>query len=285
MGLTIRPIRPEDAEECACVAYAAHQAVARAHNFPPEHTSVDVSLGMMRMQIGSAHVFGVVAERDGRVVGSNFLNRFTPAAAAVGPLTVLPAAEGGVGRQLMLAVLDEARAHGPDAVRLVQSPSHLRSLALYAKLGFAVREPLALLQVRSPGGRIAGRHVRPARPSDIPACNQLCRRVHGLERELELVMALDRRQAAVVEQDGRITGYATGIGFFGYAVAEATDDVKALIASAEVIQEPGLFVPIRDGELLRWLLGEGFRLAWPALLMTSGPYCEPAGAYLPSIAF
>jgi hypothetical protein len=54
---------------------------------------------------------------------------------------------------------------------------------------------------------------------------------------------------------------------------------------ASQIIGPGFFVPTRDGELLRWLLGAGMRAAWPATLMSLGPYQPPAGAFLPSIAF
>ena len=89
-----------------------------------------------------------MAERDGKVLGSIFLHVFPPSpVAAIGPLTVHPSAEGdGVGRDLMRAVLQEAKKRKLQQVRLVQSPSHIRSFVLYTKTGFVLREPLFLMQ-------------------------------------------------------------------------------------------------------------------------------------------
>jgi hypothetical protein len=75
---------------------------------------------------------------------------------------------------------------GAAGVRLVQTAYHYRSLALYAKLGFAVREPLSVLQGTPPALSIPGLGVRPAREHDLRACNQLCVRVHGHDRSGEL---------------------------------------------------------------------------------------------------
>ena len=73
--------------------------------------------------------------------------------------------------------------------------------------------------------------------------------------------------------------------FFGHAVAETNLDLQALIASAEAFAGPGILVPARNSELFRWCLENGLRVVQPLTLMTSGPYNEPAGAYLPSILF
>ena len=90
------------------------------------------------------------ASSSGRVVGSNFLWE-GDAVAGVGPITVDPSVQNrAVGRQLMEAVLERARQQGINAVRLVQAAYHSRSLSLYTKLGFVVREPLAVLQGQPP---------------------------------------------------------------------------------------------------------------------------------------
>jgi GNAT superfamily N-acetyltransferase len=284
---TIRAILAADVEACGRAAYEAHRTVAAAHNYPPEHPSVEFSIGLIGNKLKDPNAWGILAEYDGRILGSVFLNLFpsTPVA-VIGPLTVDPAAEGGVGRRLMQAALDEAHQRGIGQVRLVQSPSHLRSLALYVKLGFEVREPLLLVHGAPPAAAaIEGCVVRRATPEDTPACERLCIAVHGFARGFELRSAIEQKTATVVERAERISGYATAIGLRGYAVTEATDDLKALIAGASAILGPGFFVPIRNGALLRWLLDNGFRALWPATLMTKGPYQEPAGAFLPSIAF
>jgi hypothetical protein len=89
----------------------------------------------------------------------------------------------------------------------------------------------------------------------------------------------------LVEDDGRITGYATVVGFFGHAVGETNADVKALIGAAEEFAGPGFLLPTRNGELFRWCLTNGLRIAQPMTLMSKGQYNEPAGAFLPSILY
>jgi hypothetical protein len=170
-------------------------------------------------------------------------------------------------------------------VRLVQAAYHSRSLSLYAKLGFDVREPLAGFQGPPLNLTIPGHAVRPAGENDLDACNELCRRVHGHDRAGELGDAVQRGVATLVEHDGRVTGYATGIGFFCHAVGESNEDVKALIGAASEFAGPGFLLPMRNGELFRWCLHQGLRVNQALTLMSSGLYNEPAGAFLPSILY
>jgi ribosomal protein S18 acetylase RimI-like enzyme len=285
--IVIRSIRPGDVEACGRAAYSAHTAVAAGHNVPCEHPSVEFSIGMIDNRVKDPHAIGFVAERGVEIVGSVFLNTFPPApVAAIGPLTVDPAAQGrGAGRQLMQAALNEAATRHIDSVRLVQSPSHLRSLALYIKLGFAVREPLILIEGKLLHQGVPGRTTRAATIDDLPACDQLCTQVHGFARSAELKSAIAKDAALVVEGASRLTGYSTGLGFFAHAVGESNDDLKALVDASPGIMGAGFFVPTRNDELVRWLLDCGLRAQWPATLMTTGPYQEPVGVFLPSIAF
>ena len=89
----------------------------------------------------------------------------------------------------------------------------------------------------------------------------------------------------MVEREGRITGYATALAFFGHATAETNLDLEALIASADSFGGPGILVPSQNGGLFRWCLANGLRVAQPLTLMSVGLYNEPAGAWLPSILF
>jgi predicted N-acetyltransferase YhbS len=285
--ISVRPIRHEDAEACGMIAYEAHSTVAAVHNLPSEHPSAQFSVGMIGAKVKDRNAAGFVAERDGRILGSIFLNTFPPApVAAIGPMTVAPRAEGDrVGQTLMQAALDEAASRNLEQVRLVQSPSHLRSLTLYTKVGFDVREPLLMMQGNLPAGSSDDHIVRPAGPADVAAGEQLCTAIHGFTRSAELRGAIDQHVASVVMHRDRIVGYSTGLGFRGHSVAETTEALKSLIAGASQLPGPGFFVPVRNGELLRWLFMQGLRALWPATLMTRGPYQEPKGAFLPSIAF
>jgi hypothetical protein len=109
--------------------------------------------------------------------------------------------------------------------------------------------------------------------------------VHGHDRGGELKDAIAQGSATVVEHDGRISGYATVIGFFGHAVSETNSDLKALIGAANAFAGPGFLLPTRNGELFRWCLNNGLRVEQPMTLMSKGLYNEPAGAFLSSISY
>ena len=285
--ITIRPIRIEDADRCGHVAFAAHQAVARHHGIPSEQPSAEFATGMIKAKIADRNTRGLVAENAGVIVGSVFLNRFPPAGvAAVGPLTASPDGPAGVGGRLLSALLADVSPSELPSIRLVQSPAHLQSLALYVKTGFVLREPLVLMQGKCPDapGQSDCR-VRSAAQSDVAECERLSERVHGFARSFELAAAIRQGSATLLERSGRIAGYTAGVGFRGHAVAETTPDLQALLALTPQMPGPGFFVPTRNGELLRWLLDGGVRMLWPAALMTRGNYQEAAGAFLPSIAF
>ena len=70
--------------------------------------------------INNPAFFGVVAEEDGRIVGSNFLDERC-AVRGVGPITIDPDAQSrGVGRKLMQAVIERGRSQQAPSIRLVQ---------------------------------------------------------------------------------------------------------------------------------------------------------------------
>jgi hypothetical protein len=170
-------------------------------------------------------------------------------------------------------------------VRLVQAAYHSRTLALYAKLGFIVREPLATMHGPPLAMEIPGYTVRIATNEDLDACNQICHGVHGHDRSGELLDAIQQRTASVVEHSGRISGYATPIAFFGHAVGETNEDLKALIGAAASFPDSGFLLPIRNGELFRWCLEHGLRVIQTNTLMSIGLYNAPTGAFLPSILY
>jgi GNAT superfamily N-acetyltransferase len=285
MSVHLRPASPEDAGPAGAICYEAFKTIAEHHRFPPDFPTADVAIDLLTYLLSRSDIHGVIAEADGRVVGSNFLWE-AGAVAGVGPITISPGAQdGAIGRQLMTAVLERARQQGIGAVRLVQAAYHGRSLALYTRLGFVPREPLVVLQGEALQRSIEGHRVRAAADGDLEAANALCHRVHGHDRAGELQEAIRQGTATVVERGGRITGYATSIGFFGHTVGEATEDVKALIAAAEAFPGPGFLVPVRNVELFRWCLEQGLRVVQPMTLMSHGFYNEPQGAFLPSVLF
>jgi hypothetical protein len=182
-------------------------------------------------------------------------------------------------------VLCRAAEHGAPGIRLLQTTYHNRSLSLYAKLGFQVRELLACVQGPPLGTSIPGYEVRPATTEDVASCDKLCQRVHGHHRSGEVADAVAKGSAVVVEHDNHISGYSTGLAFFGHTVGETNEDLKALIASASAFAGPGILVPASNSDLFSWCLASGLRVVEPMTLMTIGLYSEPAGSYLPSVLY
>jgi GNAT superfamily N-acetyltransferase len=285
MAITLRPTRAPDAAELGRILYGAFAALADHHNFPRNFPSPEVGAEVMSILIGHPGFYGVAAEEDGRLSGSNFIDFRSPVA-GIGPISVDPDAQNsGIGRRLMQRVIDEAVSRDMAGIRLVQAAYHNRSMSLYTKLGFATREPLSLLQGTPPGERFAGYEVAAATRNDLDACNRLCRTIHGFARSREVEEAVETGEARIVVHQGRVTGYATEIGFRGHAVAETNRDLIALIAAAPEYPGPGFLLPTRNHEVFSWCLDHGLRLVMQMTLMTIGLYNEPQGAYLPGILY
>ncbi len=285
MTFHLREAKPADGEAAGRICYEAFTAISTEHGFPPDLPTPQVGIGLLSVSIAHPGMYVVVAERDGEIIGSNVLDERSTIA-GIGPITVAPNTQNsGAGRELMLHVMARAADRGCPGTRLVQAAFHGRSLSLYAKLGFDTREPLSCMQGPPIGKSIPGYAVRPATEADADACNALCRRVHGHDRSGELADTIGQGLARLVERDGRITGYASLIAFFGHAVGESNDDLKALISAAPEFLGPGFLLPTRNAELFRWCLANGLKVVQPMTLMTTGLYNEPAGAYLTSILY
>ena len=284
-GIQIRRATAGDADICGHICYEAFAAISRKHNFPQDFPVPEASLGLMGMLFSHPGFYCVVAESGGRIVGSNCLDERSTIA-GIGPITVAPDVQNrSVGRILMQAVIDRARERAFPGVRLLQAAYHNRSLSLYTKLGFDLREPISVMQGSPLKRTIEGCAVRPAREDDLEAANRVCERVHGHSRSGELRDAIGQGTALVVERHGRVTGYASELAFFGHAAAESNLDLQALIAAADRFGGTGILVPTRNAELFRWCLLNGLKVVQPMTLMTIGLYNEPAGAYLPSILY
>jgi hypothetical protein len=121
--------------------------------------------------------------------------------------------------------------------------------------------------------------------SDLASVDEVCFAVHGHTRHNEAAAAITQGTAMVVEHDGRITGYTTGIGFFGHTVGESNQDLMALIGAADQIAGPGFLLPTRNSELMRWCLNQGLRIVMPMTLMARGLYQEPRGVFFPSVLY
>lgn len=285
MSITLRPSRPDDAAACGDILYRAFKTLADRHNFPPDFPSVEVGQSVMAMLIAHPGAYGLVAELDGRVVGSNFADQRSPVI-GVGPISVDPETQNrGVGRALMQATVDHFTGRNAAGIHLHQAAYHNRSLCLYTSIGFQTRKPVSVINGPPLGIRFPGHEVRPAVEVDIATCNALCRRVHGFDRDGELSDAIGAGTATVVEHLGEISGYATDIGFLAHAVAATNRDLMALIGAAAAFSGPGFLLATGNHEVFAWCLEHKLRLVMQMTLMTIGLYNEPLGAWMPSVLY
>jgi GNAT superfamily N-acetyltransferase len=284
-SIEMRPPTADDAAELGRICFEAFRAIAARHNFPPDFPSPEVAAGLMSMLISHAGIYGVVAEKDGRLLGSNFLDERSEIA-GVGPITIDPGSQdAGVGRRLMENVMSRAAEQRFPGVRLLQTAYHTRSLSLYAKLGFEVRDVLATMQGEAIGESLPGHLVRAAQEGDIQECSRLCVVAHGHDRAGELRDAVMQGAAQVVESDGEIVGYTTGVAFFGHSVAATNDALKALIAAAPEFGGPGFLLPARNTEVFNWCTQRGLRVVQLMTLMTHGVYQTPKRPFLASVLY
>ncbi len=282
MKMTTRPAVIEDADICGKICYDAFGALAKEYNYPSDCPSVEAGTGLFTTHLLHPEFYTFIAEIDGKVVASITLSERAEIA-GISLIVVDPNVQNStIGRQLMEYGLDRLKGRFKGVI-LAQAAYHVRSLCLYAKLGFDACEMLSVMQGPALNLKLPGYEVRPAKPDDLEACNLVCVKVHGYDRGRELEKAIQRGEATVVMHKGHISGYATQIGFFEHAVGETNEDLKALIGAAPAFLGPGFVVPTRNGELLRWCLENKLRLSTQMTLMSYGEYHEPKGPYLPSI--
>jgi predicted N-acetyltransferase YhbS len=289
MTIELRATEPADGDECARIVYEAFGGIHDHHRFARDFPTLEAAGQMTSAFISHPSIWGVVAERDGRIVGSNFLDERGPIR-GLGPITVDPQAQGArVGRRLMEAALERGR--DAAGIRLFQDSFNMGSLALYASLGFEVKELCVVMSGRPRSGPADGVEVRALEERDLEECEDLCISVHGFERTTELRDALQGPVLSpfVAVRDGRITAYATTLTFFpaAYGVGETQDDVCALILGAlPAGEEPASFLlPTRQAGLFQWCLSEGLRAVKPMTYMSIGEYHEPDGCWIPSVLY
>src|SRR5919206_4683018 len=120
MAVTLRPAVALDVPDLGGILYGAFKALADQHNFPPDFPSPEVASDVVSMLTKHPDFYGVIAEENGRLAGSNFIDFRSPIA-GIGPISVDPNTQNkGIGRRLMQAVMEEAAARNAAGIRLVQ---------------------------------------------------------------------------------------------------------------------------------------------------------------------
>jgi ribosomal protein S18 acetylase RimI-like enzyme len=292
--ISIRPVRPDDIPALGRICFDAFGTLQDRHGVPRDFDSPDVATMVVGMFASRPDFAGfAAADSDGTLLGSNFL-MFSDAgafardgrgAAAVGPITIAPSAQSrGVGRLLMLAVLEEAKRRGIERVRLQQEAINTASLSLYTKLGFDWREACGLVSL-APGEKDDPR-ARPITERDLGFIDAISKRQYHHSRVNEVAGFIKGGMPGfILARDGRDVGYYVP-GFLGHGFAETPADLADLVSHTSR-HSPPMFLrallPFGQHELHRLLMARGCRLLKMFNYMSVGPWEAPSGAWMPGV--
>jgi predicted N-acetyltransferase YhbS len=282
-------VQRHDAGTVASIVYEAFGQIHDRHRFARDFPTLEAAAQLTESFIAHPSIWGVVAEHEGGIIGSNFVDERGPVR-GLGPITVDPHSQHrGIGRRLMAAALE--RSAGAAGVRLLQDSFNVRSLGLYASLGFKATDPVVVMGGKPSTGVPQGFEVRPMTETDVEPSAALHLRVHGFERSHELRDALQAPglNPFVATRDGEIVAYATTLTFFpaAHAVASSAQAMAALIAGTLAASEtPASFLlPTRQHELFSWALAAGLRVVKPMTYMIIGQPHQPQGTWIPSVLY
>ena len=90
MDLVLRTGTREDAAACGLIDFEAFRSISSQHNFPWDFPSVEIATGVISGMLANPGFYCVVAEANGKILGSNFLDERNPIS-GVGPISVDPA--------------------------------------------------------------------------------------------------------------------------------------------------------------------------------------------------
>ncbi|MEP7296480.1 MAG: GNAT family N-acetyltransferase [Burkholderiales bacterium] len=269
-GIALRTLQAADLE-------AAHALSLRVH-WP--HRLAD---WQFNFEFGS----GVVAERDGELVGTAQYWLWGDTHATLGLVIVDPRCQGRrIGYRLMEALL--ARLEGR-SVLLHATPE---GRGLYERLGFVRTGEVRQHQGTAlPAPLVAldeGWRLRPADRHDTAALAALDAQARGMPRDAMVAALLDQADTVVLDHDGQARGFAVlrrfGRGLaIGPVVAPDADSAKALIAHL-VGLSAGKFVRIDvdfDSGLTEWLESLGLlRVDAPTVMVRGTPPVVAEGVRL-----
>lgn len=225
---------------------------------------------------------GIVAERDGRILGTIMAWKFGSDMASVGLVIVTNAAQGtGLGTQLLTAML--ARLDG----RTVMLNATAEGLPLYAKFGFVEVGQVFQHQGPAPVMPLAelqqGERIRPIGGAD-DCLASMYSQAEGIDRAALFATLADKGRTVVLTRADQPVGFAMLRRFGrGWSVAPiiAPDlgGAKAL-ASHWLAAKAGSFCRLdvtADSGLSPWLEDLGLPRVGSVVTMVRGTAPQPAG--------
>ena len=288
MAPTLTTILPEKTEDVGTLVYEAFRDIAERHNFEPAFESPKLAQLIVRLLAQTEGYESYLLVEDGRPLACNFGDE-RDEVIGVGPVAVAVDQQGrGLGRRVIEALLERAEQGGFASVRLLQAAYNMQSFALYQRLGFEVKDALAVLLGRPPADEEPRDRLREYTADDLDACDALHRDVLGFGRRHDIEFMANMVPPVLVERDGELVGYLTRFpGEEVFLTHGAARDERALrdliIGAAKAVPADLRFaLPTSMAETLRWAIGAGFRLTELNTYMVRGEYEKPMGAWIPS---
>lgn len=259
-GIVLREMLEADLEAALSLSQAVH--------WPHRLADWQFSFGLGR---------GLVAERDGAVVGCALSWNWGPAHATLGLVIVDPKCQGRrIGFRLVQALLAEL------GERSVLLHATAEGRGLYERLGFVrtgeVRQHQGQAQSAPLVALDAGWRLRPSDHADVDALIELDAAARGMPRATLMRELLEASETVVLDHEGQRRGFAMlrrfGRGLvIGPVVAPDALGARALIAHLVGVSA-GKFVRIDidfDTGLAEWLEGLGLMRVDGPTEMVRGP--------------
>ena len=194
----------------------------------------------MSMLLAHPGFYSVVAEVEGRIVGSNFLDERS-GIVGLGPITVDPTVQNrGVGGRLMQDALDRARGARRRASACCRPASTTaRSVSIPSSV-FTPASPSRFSRERRSGGSFrATRSGARRQPTSRPATGSATRSMASIAAPNCATRSI-RRPHRSSSISGASPATRPGIAFFAHSVAETNQGLMALIGAASEFAGPGL---------------------------------------------
>ncbi|WP_418126214.1 GNAT family N-acetyltransferase [Variovorax sp. 160MFSha2.1] len=260
--INLRPFRPGDVR----LAHVLSSDLKWPHR--PEDWQFALSLGE-----------GVVAERDGKVLGTALSWQWGADYATIGLVIVAPELQGQrIGNRMMQALLDRLGA------RHVLLHATQAGRGLYERLGFVamgeVCQHQGMLERSPQPHRREGDHLRPLEEDDIESLIALDARATGMLRTELLRRAFAEDRTVVLERGGQTAGFAVlrryGRGqAIGPVAAPDLEAASLLISDCCRHVDGFLRVDVHaDGGLSQWLQTQGLPCVGGGTVMVRGRVFE-----------
>ncbi len=213
MSVVVRPMESRDVAEATRICSLAFGTFV---NHPKPETFFG-DMDYFKARVGARNTAALVAESDGRLMGSNLITRWG-SVGYFGPLSVRPDAwEGGIGKKLVAATLRQFDTWGVKLRGLytfAQSPKHV---GLYYKHGFHPRYLTAVMGHRAdPNAKADHAKFWSALPENkragaLKEIREITYSIYpGLDIADEIATVAERNlgDTVLIESHGRIDGVA-----------------------------------------------------------------------------